>query len=203
MQQVPTKYKDALAREFVVDITVATLKRLRQHLAFNLDDLAPMVVDPRKPRSKAEREAEAEAAMKPLQALLDDDAQFSEVLYLCVKPSAVEQEIDHAGFDDGYSDQSIYDAKEAFVQSLHDFFPQAPRKLIVRGILEQMKAMRQMETQAMKRVEKAIGREKATLSKEVESRLNLLDEQLSSFASSSPAMSAASQIAVLSESSPG
>lgn len=145
-QVFPRTFKDDLGHEWTVDITVSTLKRVRLLVnGFTFDDL---ISTPAKQTQK-----ELEAAVQPLRDFLDDTVRFSEVLYAILKPQAEAKSLTHEQFDDGFVGHAIGLAKEAFLQALMDFFPQAPKRMMTRGLMEEAKRMTVMEDAARRRME--------------------------------------------------
>lgn len=141
----PKKFQDDLGRHWTVDITVGTLKRVKAAVGFSFDDL---VSDAPKKKNHAEA---AEEAVRPLRTFLDDDARFSDVLFAIV--GSQNPDIDQGKFDDGMGGLALSLSKMSFVQALHDFFQKSPpKRMLVRGIMEQMQMMKRAETTANKKL---------------------------------------------------
>lgn len=138
----PKTFTDDAGRQWTVAITFGTLKRVKALCGLSFDDLIAT------PKSKGD----ADAAAKPLRDLMDDSGRFSEVLYAILKPDADAAGLSSSQFDDGFQGAATEAAQAAFLQALYDFFPKAPKKMMVKGLIEDAKGMRILETQARKRI---------------------------------------------------
>lgn len=140
---------DDLGRAWTVDITVSTLKRLAATpCAFSIDSLVGDIDSKAKDRAEA-----AEKASLPLRDFLDDTMRFAEVLFAIVKPEADKLGVTIDQFDEGFRGDSIQSAQEAFLQALHDFFRSPPKKMILRGMIEERKQMKILVAAGRKRME--------------------------------------------------
>jgi hypothetical protein len=180
----PKKFVDDLGRSWTVDITVGTIKRVKAAVGFSFDDLVSDA-----PRKKNHAEA-AEDAVRPLRAFLDDDAKFSDVLFAIV--GSQNPDIDQSNFDDGMGGLALSLAKSAFVQALHDFFQKSPpKRMLVRGVMEQMQMMKRAETTANKKLAELMASQpdvEAITNQEIEKAMSeAIAERSSSDATNSPA----------------
>lgn len=152
---LPKKFTDELNRSWVIDINVGTLKRIKAHTGIVLDDLIGTVKASARTANRAEAERLAREAQQPLRDLMDDTSRFMDLLYAILQPDAAKANppISQDDFDAGFRGPTIAAAHAPFLQALHDFFPQAPKKALTRGLIEEMRAMRLTGEAGLKRIE--------------------------------------------------
>lgn len=163
--------QDTANRTWTIDITVATLRRVKQLANFSFDELIATPTGKKK---------DHEAIVAPLRAFLDDTGRFLEVLWAILKPDAEKASpcITQDDFDGAFRGQAIDDAQSAFLVGLHDFFPNAPKRMIVKGLIEERKNLAIANRTAQKRMEKEIAemspeKVEAMVNKEIDSALSL------------------------------
>lgn len=122
MSVSPFKFTDALDREWVIEISTYTIKRLKTELNFSFDDLfaEPDQEQPKKTVAK-------------YQSFLNDDAKFSDVLFVVLKDEAEKRGVSQQDFDKGLRGQANVAAIRAFHAAYTDF-SRAPRTTFLRGV---------------------------------------------------------------------
>ena len=119
-------FKDADGREWTVEISTATLRRLRDMAKFLLDDIICKNVD-------ANGKDKLQIEVKKYQDFLDDDLRFAEVMYAILKPDADAKSITQEMFENGLRGKANQDAIIAFHTAFADF-SRPPRSLVLRGL---------------------------------------------------------------------
>ncbi len=114
------KFTDADGREWPVEISVAALKRMRDHAdGFRLDDILP----------KSPKGEDRDVILERYQDFLNDDLRFAAVLWAIVMAPGIDQEqLDH-GLRGGANQRAIAAFHEAFTD-----FSTPQQKLILLGI---------------------------------------------------------------------
>jgi hypothetical protein len=186
----PRTFKDTLGRPWTVDITLAALKRAKLFAGFDIDaEIA--IPEPKPGASLTEKDEAAQASMRPIQALLDDQIRFSNVLYAILKPQIDKAGLGQEEFDDGLGGECIENAQLAFVSGLHDFFPShSPKRQMIRGVMEAkartIKLMKKTQVKREKVTEEAV----QMMDREFQTAMKAADEALdaasSKLASDSP-----------------
>lgn len=117
-------FKDALGREWTVEISVATLRRLAEApLSFTLDQIIP----------KAVKKGSEQAVVASYQAFLDDDLRFADVLFAILRPAADKLGMSQQEFEQGLSGEANQRAILAFHAAFTDSSP-GPRKILLKGL---------------------------------------------------------------------
>lgn len=134
------EFIDADGRKWPVEISVATLKRMRVEAdGFKLDDILP----------KNATEENKETILSRYQEFLDDDVRFAAVLWAIVLPHA--RDITQEEFDNGLRGGANQRAIAAFHEAFTDF--STPRqKLILSGIKVLMEKQDKMIRTASERL---------------------------------------------------
>lgn len=112
------KFQDSKGREWIVSVTVGSMKRVRDVLGVNLGTVL-------------------QDNMKPLTELLEDPIQLVDVLYVLCKPQADADGITDVEFGESLCGDPFAEAVDAFLEGLIDFFPNRQgvilRKLVKKG----------------------------------------------------------------------
>ncbi len=117
-------FKDALGREWAVEISTATLRRLAQPpLAFQLEEVMPAKVDVNNPQ----------AAIDRYQKFIDDDLRFGDVVFAIVKEQADKQGVNQSQFEEGLKGGANQRAICAWHAAFTDF-SHGSRKTILRSL---------------------------------------------------------------------
>jgi hypothetical protein len=127
-------FKDTAGRQWEVAINVATIRRVREFLKF---DLLGVFDD----------------GMKPLAELLADACRFVDVLFVLVKPQADAAKVSDESFGAAMGGDSLQAANEAFLEELADFFPSQRADTIRRLLAETKKVATILETRANKQLD--------------------------------------------------
>ena len=141
--QVTKSFKDDLGREWTVDITTATLLRVKALVGFSFDDLIG------KPDKK-----NPELAAMPLEDFLDDGEKFANVLYAILKPDAERKGITQEQFHEGFRGEGTQNAVGAFIQALMDFSHNPAKRMVIRGVMMSRRSMKRAEMKAKEMVAK-------------------------------------------------
>jgi hypothetical protein len=143
-------FADKKGREWSIEITIGSIKRVRDLLGLNL--------------------AQPYDGSPPLQARLASDIiAFCDALYALVKPQADEAGIDDAKFAELIHGDAILKASDAFWEEWRDFFQSAGRTDAAKAISKQ----RQMTRLAVETAEKRV--EQIDAAQKVESIFSSLD----------------------------
>lgn len=145
-------FRDDLKREWTVNITTAALKRCIARCNFDFNSLVTDLP------VKNPTQAEMEATAKPLQDFLDDEVKFSEVLYAVLKLDVDAAGLTQEQFDEGFKDNAKALSRKSFLQALYDFFLPPPKKLMVLGVMEEMKRLEQIHAIGMRRAREMIAK---------------------------------------------
>lgn len=127
-------FKDAENREWSVDITVGTLRRIRELSGINLATPAAL------------------ANGDTMGRLSDDLVLLSDVLYAAVKPQADAKGLDKEQYTDAIRGDAINDGTYALLYALADFFPKVQGQLFAR-LLD---ASKEAQAKAIEDAEKAV-----------------------------------------------
>lgn len=123
------KFIDAQGRYWVVDINVATIKRVKAVAGLNLLE----VVDG-----------------ELVEQLSSDPILLCDVLYAVCKPQADREEISDEDFGTGLAGDAISEATKALIEALVEFFPEPRRRLLQKAAAKfhqvQTKAFQMIET---------------------------------------------------------
>jgi hypothetical protein len=123
------KFIDALGRYWVVDINVATIKRVKALTEINLLTVV-----------------EGEL----VERLSSDPILLCDVLYGVCKPQADREGISDEDFGAGLAGDAIADATTCLIEALVEFFPEPRRRLLQRAAAKfqqlQIKAFQMIET---------------------------------------------------------
>jgi len=149
---VARNFTDAGGRDWLVGITVSTLKRVRAHLDVDL----MTILDDRG---------------KLLGRFVDDPVLFADVLYVVCKPQADERGVSDEQFGELLAGDTLEKATGVFLEALVDFFPLATRRKALRRLLEKVQSAQ----------EKAIGQatknlEDPELDRRIETALSEVSE---------------------------
>ena len=142
------KFIDRAGRVWVVEIDVATIKRVRAMADVNL--LAVVEGD-------------------LIERLMNDPVTLCDVLFAVCQPQAVQQGVSDEGFGQGLAGDVISDATTALLEGLVAFFPEPKRRLLQQAAAKyqvvQTKAMAmvqarlespELETQLLNQLEKEL-----------------------------------------------
>ena len=105
------KFCDRHGKEWTIDITVGSCKRVRQKTGVVITDLL------------AEK-------MKPLAELVSNQELLVDVLYVLCEPQAEKEGVTDEQFGEAMAGDSLDDAYHAFMGGLADFFPKRQREMI-------------------------------------------------------------------------
>lgn len=115
-------FHDRHGVEWLVEINVAQVKRVRQELEFDLGKLI-------------------EDDARPLRDLLDDTVRLVDTVYILCRAQAEKRGLDDQQFGESISGESLEGLGSAFIDALVDFFQprqgQLLRKMIDKGRLAQ------------------------------------------------------------------
>lgn len=128
-------FRDALGRSWELTIHVAGVKRVRALVGVDLYKLA-------------------EDGFRGLDELLRDPPRFVDVLYCLCQEQAARQAppVDDYGFGSGLGGDALYQAGQAFVDELCDFFPNPQIRENLRKVVQRA---RQVETAVAARLARA------------------------------------------------
>lgn len=112
-------FKDRAGREWVVEINVGTVKRVRSLLAVNLLDAV---------------------GGQLLETLAGDPEQLCNVIYAILKPQADAKGVTDQQFGESMAGDAIAAATDALLEELADFFPQ-PRRGLLQNAIQKMKTL--------------------------------------------------------------
>jgi len=157
-------FKDSQGREWIVEISVDTVKRVRTVLDLDL-------------LSIADRESDV------LEKLLDDPVMLCNVLFVVVQPQAEKLGVGDEDFGRSLFGDVLDDATKAFLMGLADFFPRRRRELLKAALSKVDEVVDRLSDLAAKRL--ASGELDRELEKVVESAL----AKFGSSSTSSPASS--------------
>ena len=115
-------FKDNEAREWTVEITVATVKRVRDLLDVDLME---------------------SVNGKLVEQLANDPVLLVDVLYSICKPQADRDGVSDEQFGEAMAGDAIERGTMAFLEELVDFFP-APRRGLLAKVIEKMKKLEGM-----------------------------------------------------------
>lgn len=123
---MPRKFCDAKGREWLVEINVNSIVRIRDRVEV---DLLSMV----------DREA------KLIERIAEDPVLLCNVLFVACQPEAEKRGITDSDFGEGLVGDAISSATEALLQALVDFFPMPRRGLLQRAI-DRLKPLQEKAT---------------------------------------------------------
>lgn len=106
-------FTDNQGETWQVNVTIATMKSFRDRLGINLLTLF-------------DKGDESE-----IEAIFDDVILVVDLLYLCCEQQCKERGLTDTQFGERFSEQIVIKAAQAFVEGLHDFFPDGKAKLIL------------------------------------------------------------------------
>ncbi len=143
-----SKFTDARGRDWVIVVTVGTIKKVREHLSLDLADLSQATMD----------------------RLATDPCLLVDTLWLIVEADATQRKVSQEGFAEGLVGDPIDLAVSALLGALVDFFPERRRCLL----RETMKAMDEARTTGEKMVMDKLAdpQLKERLTKLMESRMD-------------------------------
>lgn len=134
-------FKDRLDRQWLVDIDVAAIKRVRDLSGINLGTVL-------------------QDGMKPLVELLSDPITFTNVVYCLCKPQADDKKISDEDFGRGLAGESLDDCITAFQDALIDFFPKRQgsilKMMIDKGSQLQAPLAKELERIVDREIEKTL-----------------------------------------------
>jgi hypothetical protein len=123
------KFIDSQGRPWVVDVNVATIKRVKGLAGINLLEVV-----------------EGEL----VERLSSDPILLCDVLYSVCKPQADREGVSDEDFGTGLAGEAISEATKALVEALVDFFPEPRRRLLQKAAAKfhqvQTKAFQMIET---------------------------------------------------------
>jgi hypothetical protein len=122
------KFIDAQGRYWVVDINVATIKRVKALTEINLLTVV-----------------EGEL----VEQLSSDPILLCDVLYAVCKPQADREEISDEDFGTGLAGDAISEATKALIEALVEFFPEPRRRLLQKAAAK----FQQVQTKAFQMIE--------------------------------------------------
>jgi hypothetical protein len=150
-------FRDNLGREWIIEIHVTAVKRVRAHLSLDLYSL----LDDR---------------LEALGALLADPVRFVDVLYVLCMDEAKELEVTDEDFGQGLGGDSLAAAQAAFLGEFADFFPDRKIRETIKRIFQAAKEVQE---------DLAARLEKRTEAIDIGSIVNRLTEQSSNSPESS------------------
>jgi hypothetical protein len=118
-------FVDAGGRRWVIQITIADVKRVR--LATEVDLLRLL-----------------DDGLKPLGDLLADLVLFADVLYVLLKPEADAAGISDEDFGHALYGDALDRAEQAFLEALTDFFPEARKRGLLKSIIAKIRKAREI-----------------------------------------------------------
>ena len=124
-------FKDCEGREWQIAINIATLKRVKETLNFDLLDVAQG---------------------KELDRLITDPYLLVNVLYVLCKPQADEHTITDEQFGEGMAGDAIEDATTAMLEELVNF----SRRRLRPALTKAMQKMNELEEKAAELIEKML-----------------------------------------------
>jgi hypothetical protein len=124
-------FKDRDGREWTIDVTIDSVKRIKSLIGFDLLDLD-----------------EGKSLIK----LVDDPVTLCDVIYCLVKPQADERQISDVRFGQAMAGDAIEAATDALLADLVDFFPGRKRRLLAKTLAK----LKELTGQIMDRAELAI-----------------------------------------------
>ncbi|MFW6159189.1 MAG: hypothetical protein ACOC8E_07520 [Planctomycetota bacterium] len=151
------EFRDTQDRVWLVQITTATLKRVKALLDLDLGRMA------------------ADGSL--YQVLANDPILLCDLLYAICKPEADARDVSDEDFGRGLAGDAIDDATTALMEGLIDFFPKGRRELH-RKALDKFRAL---EARAIRNAEDRIASDE--LDRELERRLGSLSSATGSEAS--------------------
>jgi hypothetical protein len=125
-------FKDSAGTEWTVNVTVATVKRVKDLCGVNLMDVV---------------------GGELLKELASDPVKLVDTLYVICKPQATERSVTDEQFAERLSGDSLADATEAFLQGLADFFPQPQRGIIQKLLTKRTEFNATVQTAAEQRID--------------------------------------------------
>ncbi len=106
------KFVDATGRVWVVEINVATIKRVRTLAGINLLEVV-----------------EGEL----IERLSSDPVLLCDVLYAVCQPQAAKEDVSDEAFGEGLAGDAITEATTALIEALVAFFPEPRRRLLTKA----------------------------------------------------------------------
>jgi len=131
-------FKDNKGRPWTIDITVGTIKRVKDLLGINLIDAVSSDL---------------------LEKLKSDPVLLCDILYAICKPEADKQGITDIEFGEGLAGDAIEHATEALIEDLVNFFPSRQRTMLQSALAKIDKAEKQMMDAAMAKFDKELDKE--------------------------------------------
>ena len=124
-------FKDNAGREWLIEINVDALKRVKSLLGVNLLDAAGGDL---------------------LEKLVSDPVLLCDVIYALVKPEADNRNVPAEDFGRGMAGDAIEKATEAVLEELVNFFPSGKRRVLARA----MGKLRELEAVVIETAEKRL-----------------------------------------------
>jgi len=119
------EFQDLRGQSWTLELTVGTVKRIRDLTKVNLLDLR---------------------GGKLFEELAEDPLRVCEVLYAACKPQCVQRGLEQDGFLELFGGDGIAAATEAFLEELIDFFPPRIRTALRKAIEQARRVQEKMET---------------------------------------------------------
>ena len=148
------EFRDHEGRTWTVQVTTATLKRVKSLLGLDLGRMA------------------ADGSL--YKALADDPIMLCDLLYAICRPEADERKLSDEDFGRGLAGDAIDAATTALMEGLIDFFPKGRRELHRKALAK----FRTLEEKAIRNAEDRI--ESDELDRELDRRLESLSSATSS-----------------------
>lgn len=124
------QFKDLKDRNWVVRITVGTMKRVRDELAIDLND----ALDPSK---------------GVIDKLAEDPITMLDVVYLCCEKQLKEKDVSAEDLSEAIGGETIAQASEALLGALVDFFPSSRSDVIRKALQIKTRMVERVNTRAM------------------------------------------------------
>jgi hypothetical protein len=139
-------FSDTEGRKWTIDVTVATLARVRTLAEVNLLEAI-------------------ESESKLLDSLSRDPVMLCNVLFAIVKPEADVRSVTDEQFGEALGGDALAEGTEALVQGIIDFFPKARRSLLQRAFDRAKQIVTKKEAMAEAQLEKVLDLAEASLEK--------------------------------------
>lgn len=131
LEQKINQFQDAQNRNWVVRVTVNTMRSVRDNLGIDLAD----TLDPSK---------------DVVDRLTDDPILMMDVVYLCCKPQMDGMNVTVEDFSDSLTGEAIEQASQALIDAIIDFFPRSKTQIIRESLAMRDRMVKRLRKKALK-----------------------------------------------------